>query len=187
MMKNLFLGATRAFAAATSAQAATLVIDFNDAPSYSYEGDPGNYLAIYDIGAGSVITGIDVDVSITAFAPSWLSEMVASFTSTSFNGVYYTPSVTNGAGTEGFFGSFSLVDLGLDFAVDDDGLLWVELFEDFDDSSVAPDGVWNGTITLTYTPTATPGIPEPATWAMLIAGFGLVGVASRRRRTAVSA
>lgn len=31
-------------------------------------------------------------------------------------------------------------------------------------------------------------VPEPATWAMLIAGFGLVGAAARRRRaTAVSA
>lgn len=29
----------------------------------------------------------------------------------------------------------------------------------------------------------TPGIPEPATWAMLIAGFGMVGFAARRRRT----
>jgi len=28
----------------------------------------------------------------------------------------------------------------------------------------------------------TPGIPEPGTWAMLIAGFGLVGAAARRRR-----
>ena len=27
------------------------------------------------------------------------------------------------------------------------------------------------------------GVPEPATWAMLIAGFGLVGAAARRRRT----
>ncbi len=30
-------------------------------------------------------------------------------------------------------------------------------------------------------------VPEPASWAMLIAGFGLVGMAARRRRTAVSA
>jgi hypothetical protein len=28
----------------------------------------------------------------------------------------------------------------------------------------------------------TPAIPEPSTWAMLIAGFGLVGAAARRRR-----
>ncbi|WP_235902546.1 PEPxxWA-CTERM sorting domain-containing protein [Sandarakinorhabdus oryzae] len=38
--------------------------------------------------------------------------------------------------------------------------------------------------------TITPGIgavPEPASWAMLIAGFGLVGAVSRRRRGAVAA
>ncbi len=33
----------------------------------------------------------------------------------------------------------------------------------------------------------TPGIPEPATWAMLIAGFGLVGAAARRRRCSAGA
>lgn len=31
---------------------------------------------------------------------------------------------------------------------------------------------------------AGPAVPEPATWAMLIAGFGLTGAAMRRRRTA---
>jgi hypothetical protein len=31
-----------------------------------------------------------------------------------------------------------------------------------------------------------PAIPEPATWAMMIAGFGLVGAAARRRRTAAA-
>ncbi len=30
-------------------------------------------------------------------------------------------------------------------------------------------------------------VPEPATWAMMIAGFGLVGFAARRRRDVVSA
>jgi hypothetical protein len=30
---------------------------------------------------------------------------------------------------------------------------------------------------------ATPSVPEPATWAMLIMGFGGVGVAMRKRRT----
>lgn len=31
------------------------------------------------------------------------------------------------------------------------------------------------------------GVPEPASWAMLIAGFGLTGATMRRRRTAVAA
>ncbi len=31
------------------------------------------------------------------------------------------------------------------------------------------------------------GVPEPATWGLMIAGFGLVGAAARRRRTAVAA
>ncbi|WP_235890511.1 PEPxxWA-CTERM sorting domain-containing protein [Sandaracinobacter neustonicus] len=35
--------------------------------------------------------------------------------------------------------------------------------------------------------TVIPGVPEPATWAMLIAGFGLVGAAARRRRPIVAA
>jgi len=30
-------------------------------------------------------------------------------------------------------------------------------------------------------------VPEPATWAMLIAGFGMVGFAARRRRSAIPA
>jgi hypothetical protein len=33
---------------------------------------------------------------------------------------------------------------------------------------------------------ALPAIPEPATWAMLIAGFGLTGAAMRRRRAAIA-
>jgi hypothetical protein len=32
-----------------------------------------------------------------------------------------------------------------------------------------------------------PGVPEPQTWAMLVVGFGLVGVSARRRKAAVAA
>ena len=34
-------------------------------------------------------------------------------------------------------------------------------------------------------PYAAGGVPEPATWAMMIMGFGLVGFAARRRAAAV--
>jgi hypothetical protein len=37
------------------------------------------------------------------------------------------------------------------------------------------------------TPVGPPPIPEPATWAMMILGFGLVGASVRRRTTAVTA
>jgi hypothetical protein len=42
------------------------------------------------------------------------------------------------------------------------------------------DGSFTGTLTA-------PGVPEPATWGMLIAGFGLVGVLARRRNEAATA
>jgi hypothetical protein len=38
-----------------------------------------------------------------------------------------------------------------------------------------------------YLTSAPPGIPEPASWAMLIAGFGLTGAAMRQRRRGIRA
>lgn len=35
--------------------------------------------------------------------------------------------------------------------------------------------------------TTTPAVPEPASWAMLITGFGLIGAVARRRRRAIAA
>jgi PEP-CTERM motif len=37
---------------------------------------------------------------------------------------------------------------------------------------------------LTFSPAQTPGVPEPATWAMMLLGFGGIGWQFRRRRTA---
>ncbi len=40
---------------------------------------------------------------------------------------------------------------------------------------------------VTFTPDVVPGVPEPATWAMLLVGFGGVGALARRRRSGVVA
>ena len=45
-----------------------------------------------------------------------------------------------------------------------------------------PDALNNGVTSLTYS-----AVPEPAIWAMMIAGFGLVGAARRRQRIALAA
>jgi len=47
-------------------------------------------------------------------------------------------------------------------------------------SLVLPQGV-------TYSAASSGGVPEPATWAMMISGFGLSGVLLRRRRLTVQA
>jgi len=70
------------------------------------------------------------------------------------------------------FESFSLAFAGVAQSVQFGGTLNQQVFDDLTFGSTTPGGV----------------IPEPATWAMLITGFGLVGFAARRRRqTAVTA
>jgi hypothetical protein len=51
--------------------------------------------------------------------------------------------------------------------------------------------VGSGAVNLTQSPVTefvegVGGVPEPSSWAMLIAGFGLVGATMRRRRTVVA-
>nr|WP_229224912.1 PEPxxWA-CTERM sorting domain-containing protein [Duganella violaceicalia] len=43
-------------------------------------------------------------------------------------------------------------------------------------------GVWNGCSVVLLNPLAAPPVPEPETYAMLLGGLGVVGVAVRRRR-----
>jgi hypothetical protein len=47
-------------------------------------------------------------------------------------------------------------------------------------------GADTGLITGPSTPQSVGGVPEPATWALMIGGFGLAGAALRRRRVAVA-
>jgi PEP-CTERM motif len=48
-------------------------------------------------------------------------------------------------------------------------------------------GVPQGFLDVTYVTTVTPGVPEPASWAMLLLGFGAIGAALRSRRKTVAA
>jgi hypothetical protein len=48
------------------------------------------------------------------------------------------------------------------------------------------DTALTGSEVAALTPPGVGGVPEPAAWAFMIGGFGLVGAASRRRRLAVA-
>ena len=175
-------------AASTSVFAVPLVVDLTGINSVGEIGDPGNSVYTFDIGANSLITGISYNFNVTAYNPSWLSELALTMTnSKQTEGVDFHPGIgLDFSGTQSFSGTADLVPLGLDFYVGNDGILRLELFEDFDDSRVNPDGRWNfGTITFDYTPQADPtDVPEPATALLLGGGAMLMGLAGRRRRAA---
>lgn len=90
-------------------------------------------------------------------------------------------------------------EYGDQFITDGTALVFVSALDDSGDSTKVKfwgDGfgeylVFGGTIRYALldrdTLPPTPGIPEPATWGMLIASLGLVGTASRRRRLALKA
>ena len=152
--------------------------------SFAAIGSPANTVVLLNVGANAQITGVGWNVIISAFTPSWLSEMVVSFeNSAQTDGVFLTVASGDGfAGLNAPYSSGGVLALGaLTFNVGADGLLRIEFFEDFDDDAVNPDGRWvSGNLTF-----ETAGvIPEPSTYGLM--ALGLLGVAGavRRRRTA---
>jgi hypothetical protein len=179
--------------ACTSVFAAPLVVNVAGIESFGEYGDSGNTVLTYNVGANATITGISYTVNLTAFSPSYLSELALAFEDSSqADGVFFTPGFEDAnPGTGTYTDSADLVNLGLQFQVGADGLLRLEFFEDFDDGAVSPDGIWNfGTITF-FTDVIDPvdpgEVPEPATGMLMGAGLALMGYTARRRNRAKAA
>ncbi|MFG6449079.1 PEP-CTERM sorting domain-containing protein [Roseateles sp. BYS180W] len=152
-------------------------LNLNDVASRGSLGAPGNSVLELQVGANATITSLQWDLSLTAFDPSWLSELRVTFSDKDgLDGLTFTPGVgEQRSGTQTFSGNADIAAAGLSFQVGSDGVLRLEFHEGFVDGG-NPDGLWNGKLTFGVSP-----VPEPSTYALMALGLLAVGAASRRR------
>jgi len=183
MMKKLLAGFS--LLACTSAFAGPLTVELNGIDSVGARLSGLNTVMTFNVGANAHVTSLSYDVNLTAYSPSWLSEMGVAYTnSDSTAGALTRPGFENLiSGTSNYARLVDLVLLGLDFQVGADGILRLEFFEDFNDSRVSPDGRWNsGTLVFEIDGYQAPGeVPEPASALLLAGGVAAMGYARRRR------
>jgi hypothetical protein len=67
----------------------------------------------------------------------------------------------------------------------DDGVTGVVLYDRDFDTTNGPVALANTNVYARFTPSAA-AVPEPMTWAMMLLGFGGIGMAMRRRRHVVA-
>ena len=175
-MKSVFFAGVAACAlTAVAAAQESVVVDVSGIQSFAGLGSPANTVLTVELLSNAEVVGLAWDVVIQANGGSWLSETRINFGSTSQGFLNLAPGTgVNDPGDNlptPFSGSANLVDLELDFAVGEDGILRMEFFESFVDG-LNPDAVWvSGTVTVQY-------VPAPGAVALL----GLAGLAGSRRR-----
>jgi hypothetical protein len=162
------------------------IIEFDVAGILSIEtlGSPLNEVRFIDIGPFAEVIGRGYEVTLFAQTPSLLTDFtVYASDSAAQKGIFifFTADLFPGTGT---YSSNGIADLEqFSFSLGADGLLRLEFFELFSDFPGEADGFYReGQLRFRIRPGGAPVIPEPATWAMMIAGFGMVGCALRNRR-----
>jgi len=185
----LGLGATMLLATA-GAPAKAEIIDITltviqDIPSIGELGDVNNVVALIDLTGlgvlpGSELIGFGYEVELTAFDPSWLSELSLLVTDSGINeGFAVAPGFADdnpGTGSYSSNGVIILDDLGIPGVgsfVLPDGFVRLEFFEGFDDPGVDPDGAWLVDSVLTLRVNV---VPEPSSVVLSLSGLGVLAL-----------
>jgi hypothetical protein len=170
-------GGFTAGVAAVPMSGTDLVVDVSGVNTNAGAEDPSNVVRFYQLTPGALVDAMSWAVTITAFAPSWLSEATISFRNSDGDGVVLSPGAgVDQPGTGSYSDAVLLSDFALSFNIGADGLLRVEFFEGFDDP-INPDALFvSGNVTFANV------VPEPATYGMMALGLLAVGAAARHRR-----
>ena len=148
----------------------------------------GNYSALFDTGQAVVAGGLYQLSFDTGFYATWIngSAQFEAMIGTIESGVFTAFAQTTGvrAHSGGNIGSGFYLDPGLLSGIGQGtGTVAVRLAQTASYSKQGQSD-WFSFDNVVLTVTSPGGVPEPATWAMLITGFGLVGAVVRRRRLA---
>lgn len=172
-------------------------IDINLAgwTSFGGFGAVGNTAVAFDIGAGSAVTGFTyTSVAITTSNSSWLSELTLSVNPTNGDAATeymdWAPSLVDASGSATASGSWGGATggpgpfgAGTSFTADD-GLIFITVYEGFDDPFGDTGSVLDATITAGTMRVFLAPIPEPGTYGMMALGLLAVGAAMRKRQQA---
>lgn len=164
--------------------------DVTGIPSMDAFGDPSNANLQYDVAAalgapsGSpvTITGVGWDVAITAYDPSWLSEITVGMTVAAGmdTGVFLTAGsqANPGSETSSSGGILDLTDNSIPDLELPNGVLYFQFYEGYDDADDVADGMWDSGF-LSFEATAS-NIPEPTTLGLVALG-SLISLRRARR------